>query len=61
MEGGVPMMRLNWLLLSVTMLGSMAGCYASVEPEHPHRHYVRHDVVVRERVVYHDRDHRHYR
>ena len=55
-----PMTRLSCLLLGVTMVASMAGCYASVEPEHPHRH-VRHDVVVRERVVYHERDHRHYR
>jgi hypothetical protein len=57
------MPRVKWLLLGLTMVTSMAGCYASVEPEHPHRHYVHHDVVVRERVVYdHDhRDHRHYR
>ena len=55
------MLQVKWLLLGVTMLTSLAGCYASVEPEHPRRHYVHHDVVVRERVVYDHRDHRHYR
>ena len=53
------MMRLYWLVLGVTMMASMAGCYASVEPEHPHRHV--HREVVRERVVYEHGDHRHYR
>jgi hypothetical protein len=53
------MTRVNCYLMCLALLTSLAGCYASVEPEHP-RHAHR-EVVVRDvHHDHHDHDHDHW-